>query len=1673
MPINDLLTGTATGQGSSLADLITPATQDPQLPIPTPRRSRTVMEELGLDPERDLQPLGQVEAPTPEAQAMQDRVSGRRNVRVLDDILGQGTPQVQERRRERLGIADTIDLNSIPGIEQGGTKKTAQAIQNRLRNLPSYAQRVTGMEETVLASASYSDRLVQASQKPEKLSLLGVQIPEKLAGQSGLTFAQHIGFISDVLDNALPGFDPFTERGREKGVRGAKSIVGAGVETSIGFVRGLEAITGKKIIADNADILKIRDQLRVENPTIADKIMSGFGSTIPFYLAGGAVGSALSKIATLGKAGSVVARVGGVGAMSLAEAIAESGGTYETIKENGGTEREARILANQTMGINLLVLLASNAIPFGGKETRMLKRAFATAPMEGKQEAIQQYVGNSALVKAGVLREDQIMNGVWESGGLGIIVGGIMGGMTKPFDSNLPNEIQNKLERAANGEDVSFTDPEYLQIMLMRSKRDGVIGETRLTHMMKPNNGSYSPERESREILATGPSEEQRKQKQDARKFAEDLLAQHNEVEKQVAEGEATDPSVKNAKILANQVIDLLSDNKTRALVQRLTKAKGYSNINEVSPESIFSIVRQAREEATDTSTRDKLNSFLAAKDPSTQGVDSDVYAKEFGSAREQKKSGRIPLSERKRYTDQELADFLKSKPSGLKETDSIEGRTVQEMIDTLVGAQENVQKITPLRNKAETKQEVTERIESLISAKEATPAVSQFTPDIVDQLTSQDYAAMQRYENALPNDIQERIQKNKPLNRTQLLEKRKTIKEHLPEGEARNKLLAQVNEELKKGESPTVAAKRTAKEQQKRAERAEAQTKALQKEQMKEKRRKIVSTIREELRTGRVKKQSGKPVGKFTAPIQKAINILNVAASSKTSDNFNRIAENMAKINKDTGLLSDALILENKLISLVNGLNRKSASELQKVLDTIQEIKETGQIARFIQDTVRERKFEENKQRGIQALTGGKELPKGMKTTGVEEISPKTFTEKVNTFLTKNRKRMPAWDNIMTTLSIREGSAAKGRAFLETLGDVHDVSNAEAKMNREFADKAKEMYADAYGEMSDNQMDHNMNMDMKEFSLGEFTNSDGVTVDMKFNKAELRKRWMEMQDPSLRETFTDGMAYTSEIENAIDNAMTPKDKKFALSQLQYYRDIYKKINEIYRRMYGTDLPFNEFYTPIRREGYDVGSSQNFGEFLQEMQMRMSSAPSSLKDRVGSILPLQKMSDVMTIQRHAAEMNHFITWAEKVQELRAFFDNKEVRTVIESLYGKNKMPFIQNFLDDFTRKGVDVSNRVEWIDKLRGRIYRGTLAGRLIISVKQVTSSPTFVDNMPVKEFIQYGAEFWLNPIENTRMLYKDSETLKGRGQTMERDMEQMMKTDAYKNFRKYQRPQDLLMLNVQAGDQLAIILGGWPYYRYLTKDLGMTHKEAIREFEKQFESTQQSGNVQHLNYWQRNGSLSKMFTMFLSTPTQHHNKQMDAIQNMLAGRITVIEGAKTLAIFQILIPTLFQLASNLGRWDTKDQALAAIIGPWNSIFIAGQYLDFIIRKLAGEHAYDPGSPVLSLFNGYVKAISNLTEKDIDANDIEDAILGFMDSSGKLSGLPLQQVTNIGFGIRDAAMGDYAKGAMRSLLGVTKAQAERRLEEREEETTTQRQAPQQRKAGGRKAPKQRQAPQRR
>lgn len=155
-----------------------------------------------------------------------------------------------------------------------------------------------------------------------------------------------------------------------------------------------------------------------ENQSFVEKVFEGAGSSAVYFIP--AVGVARGARALSFISPKLAMMFGGSASATL-EAMAEAGQTFEEVKKTQGLDK-AKEASTKTFWANAILLALTERLGvFNPNVTGALKKALISMPVEGFQESAQQLISN-------VNADRPVWEGVGESGLIGSIIGGVMGG---------------------------------------------------------------------------------------------------------------------------------------------------------------------------------------------------------------------------------------------------------------------------------------------------------------------------------------------------------------------------------------------------------------------------------------------------------------------------------------------------------------------------------------------------------------------------------------------------------------------------------------------------------------------------------------------------------------------------------------------------------------------------------------------------------------------------------------------------------------------------------------------------------------------------------------------------------------------------------------------------------------------------------------------------------------------------------------------------------------------------------------------------------------------------------------------------------------------------------------------------------------------------------------------
>jgi len=772
-----------------------------------------------------------------------------------------------------------------------------------------------------------------------------------------------------------------------------------------------------------------------------------------------------------------------------------------------------------------------------------------------------------------------------------------------------------------------------------------------------------------------------------------------------------------------------------------------------------------------------------------------------------------------------------------------------------------------------------------------------------------------------------------------------------------------------------------------------------------------INTRIDKSLRGFRAQKRKGLLKGKYTAEIQREMN--RGLALIKETEQVDRVAVRESIVRNQEAYGEGAITFEemqerNELLSL-QGRKGMTSSELRVLDDNISSLLDTGRLLKADKIATENERIQGIRDGIVSVVTGGK----GVKVSPAA-ISPSELDlqkGKIRRMFSKFIHRQLGWDSLMDELSKYDKSLPYKSRLSEFSDLVHQARNSEIASEQAVAREIMDNLSRIVGIQNQTDLNHLLNRWQKEkVALGTFTDLDGTELKLTLTKDQIMKKYQELQDPTLINTFTKTMRYSQQMMDAITNNLTTEEKAWADWMMDFYRNYYDGINAVYAELYGVDLPHNMFYSPIRR-AVDI-SIPEANLLAREASHYASTKNGSLILRTKAVGVLKYTGATETLSNHVKRMEHFKSWALPVRDLRRVFGNKGVRSAIGQFHGRDALKVIDDYINKFARGGIDKAQISNIVDTLRKNFTYSILGLKPAIGLKQIGSALAYATEMPIGDFLSGVAGFWRNPIKNYRFMMDNSPYIRDRfGRGFERDIYAVMQQKNWAGQLTGKTSFRTKILSIiRLGDKFAVVQGSWAKYKSMKKaNPGMSDIDAFGEAMKTTERTQPTRTIESLSPLQTGGSFWKLGTMFQNQLNKYFRIIWDNARNFRHGRGSRAKAASNLWLAWVVLPAIFQLMADGFRWRPEHQLRSAVLGPINDLLVLGQVANSIAGWVTDEPFNYNASPVFTSIDDLRWAVTKLQKivkaggdptKDIDVEDVVKMVEYFAQFTGKVTGVP-------------------------------------------------------------------------
>jgi len=358
------------------------------------------------------------------------------------------------------------------------------------------------------------------------------------------------------------------------------------------------------------------------------------------------------------------------------------------------------------------------------------------------------------------------------------------------------------------------------------------------------------------------------------------------------------------------------------------------------------------------------------------------------------------------------------------------------------------------------------------------------------------------------------------------------------------------------------------------------------------------------------------------------------------------------------------------------------------------------------------------------------------------------------------------------------------------------------------------------------------------------------------------------------------GSGYTDDAVQTITDAL-PQEVKDAVDRLIdfYDTDVYPRVNEVFKKVYGVEMPKSDRYFPIMR----LDRKRAESPVMIDLMQRYSTRPIGLdrkftKGRVKSEAAFRDYDFFRTVFAHMRDVEHYIAFEETINTTRRILDydpvSRAIQTRSEAAY-KTMWRWHQDMIAG--RPSNINSNALNtWADFIRRNYGVYALGLNVRVMAKQLASMtgamPFVSPGLVTQRFAQYTTGGWKNM---QKMVYGLSEYMKTRNGNVERTLRELQESREVKKAFGFgpamTQLADASMAGIRAFDEAAVVSIWLAKFDDGMKKHG-NQSRAVREADMLIRRTQPESSLVNLPEAFRDRGVVGAFTAFKNQINQNAN---------------------------------------------------------------------------------------------------------------------------------------------------------------------------------------------------------
>ncbi len=180
---------------------------------------------------------------------------------------------------------------------------------------------------------------------------------------------------------------------------------------------------------------------------------------------------------------------------------------------------------------------------------------------------------------------------------------------------------------------------------------------------------------------------------------------------------------------------------------------------------------------------------------------------------------------------------------------------------------------------------------------------------------------------------------------------------------------------------------------------------------------------------------------------------------------------------------------------------------------------------------------------------------------------------------------------------------------------------------------------------------------------------------------------------------------WTPDAVQALRDWISPEAHKVKDWLRERYAEGYDRLNPVYRRMYGMNMPRIENYAPTYYDTAAADQGQQSGP-VDTTPSRSGMAAGFIKSRVNHDAPIARVDALAAYWRHTVQSEYWIAWAETVREMRGVLGSSDVLRAIRVVDGAAREEQVKGFIKAFETNGQKEAGMLKIVEgALKNALY--------------------------------------------------------------------------------------------------------------------------------------------------------------------------------------------------------------------------------------------------------------------------------------------------------------------------------------------------------------------------------